>query len=74
MKSKAAIQVEPGGPLVVDEIDIPDTRSRRPGREANGPVWHRPAMTRRADRGTWQWTLDRRDIRALAPGLESSRI
>jgi len=24
MKSKAAIQVEPGGPLVVEEIDIPD--------------------------------------------------
>jgi Zn-dependent alcohol dehydrogenase len=24
MKSKAAIQVEPGGPLVIDEIDIPD--------------------------------------------------
>src|SRR5262249_49572572 len=24
MKSKAAIQVEPGGPLVIEEIDIPD--------------------------------------------------
>lgn len=24
MKSKAAIQVEPAGPLVVEEIDIPD--------------------------------------------------
>jgi len=24
MKSKAAVQVEPGGPLVIDEIDIPD--------------------------------------------------
>ena len=24
MKSKAAIQLEPGGPLVVEEIDIPD--------------------------------------------------
>jgi Zn-dependent alcohol dehydrogenase len=24
MKSKAAIQVESGGPLVVEEIDIPD--------------------------------------------------
>jgi len=24
MKSKAAIQIEPGGPLVVDEIDVPD--------------------------------------------------
>ena len=24
MKSKAAIQVEPGGPLVIKEIDIPD--------------------------------------------------
>ncbi|MBV9915706.1 MAG: zinc-binding dehydrogenase [Solirubrobacterales bacterium] len=24
MKSKAALQVEPGGPLVVDEIDLPD--------------------------------------------------
>ena len=24
MKSKAAVQVEPGGPLVIEEIDIPD--------------------------------------------------
>jgi Zn-dependent alcohol dehydrogenase len=24
MKSKAAVQVEPGGPLVIDEIDLPD--------------------------------------------------
>jgi Zn-dependent alcohol dehydrogenase len=24
MKSKAAIQVEPGGPLIIDEIDLPD--------------------------------------------------
>lgn len=24
MKSKAAIQVEPGGPVVIEEIDIPD--------------------------------------------------
>src|SRR5215469_12491929 len=24
MKSKAALQVEPGGPLVIEEIDIPD--------------------------------------------------
>jgi NADPH:quinone reductase-like Zn-dependent oxidoreductase len=26
MKSKAALQVEPGGPLVIEEIDIPDPR------------------------------------------------
>ena len=24
MKSKAALQVEPGGPVVIEEIDIPD--------------------------------------------------
>jgi hypothetical protein len=54
MKSKAAIQVEPGGPLVVEEIDIPDpgpdqVTVRNFGRKLNGvyirsPLAHRHSL------------------------------